>query len=100
MTGEKRDWRGDEWEKWGQLDPYFGVVSHPEFRSGSIGEVARDKFFRGGEAEIAETLTHVRRLVGRDFRPKRTLDFGCGVGRLTIPLSRQPQPLLPVHLSP
>jgi SAM-dependent methyltransferase len=100
MTGEKRDWRGDEWEKWGQADPYFGVVSHPDLRAGGISESARDKFFRGGETEIAETLTHVRRLVGRDFRPKRTLDFGCGVGRLTIPLARESQAVVAVDVSP
>jgi 2-polyprenyl-3-methyl-5-hydroxy-6-metoxy-1,4-benzoquinol methylase len=94
------DWRGEEWDRWGKQDPYFGVVSHPEYRADRIDKAARERFFRGGEVEMAETLSAVRALTGPDFRPRRALDFGCGVGRLTIPLAREAAQVVGVDVSP
>jgi SAM-dependent methyltransferase len=99
-VSKPRDWRGEEWEKWGETDPYFGVVSDPRYRSENLNDAARATFFGGGEAEIAETLAAVRQLVGKPFRPRRTLDFGCGVGRLTIPLARESDVVVAVDVSP
>jgi SAM-dependent methyltransferase len=76
-----------DWKKWGEKDPYFGVVSHPEFRSGSI-EQNRDDFFNSGERFITEVLSQADRCFGVKQRGS-ALDFGCGVARLTIPLARR-----------
>ena len=59
MTSDTSDWRGDEWEKWGRADPYFGVITDPSFRSANLDEAGRLRFFRSGETEIAETLATV-----------------------------------------
>jgi len=77
------------WERWGKVDPYWGVCSHPEFRAGRLDDRAREAFFRSGEDDVGRTLAAVRRFVRPGFRPERTLDYGCGVGRLTIPLARE-----------
>ncbi len=77
-----------DWKKWGEKDPYFGVVSHPQFRSGCI-EQNRDDFFSSGEQFIAEVLSQADRYFGRTGRRGSALDFGCGVARLTIPLARR-----------
>lgn len=98
MSAERGNWWGEEWEKWGRNNPYFGVITEPRFR-GVIGEAARQDFFRRGEEEVGRTLADVRRFVGRDFRPRRTLDFGCGVGRLTIPLARESGTVVAVDVS-
>lgn len=82
------DWRTEEWEAFGRADPYFGVLAQPQFHSATIDEASRALFFDRGEAEVRETLTVLRQLAGADFRTGRALDFGCGVGRLTIPLAR------------
>src|SRR6266550_2767999 len=82
------DWRIREWETFGRLDPYYGVLAQPQFRSAAIDESSRAAFFEDGEREVRETLATMRQLVGRDLRIGRALDFGCGVGRLTIPLAR------------
>jgi SAM-dependent methyltransferase len=100
MSSDTSDWRGDEWEKWGRTDPYFGVITDPSFRSAKLDEAGRLRFFQSGEAEVAETLAVVRQLTGPQFRLKRTLDFGCGVGRLTIPLARQSEAVVAVDVSP
>lgn len=95
-----RDWRGDEWDRWGRSEPYFGVVSHPELRADRIDDEAREKFFRGGEIEIEDTMAAMREVVGPGFRTGRVLDFGCGVGRLTIPLARRSTHVTGVDVSP
>lgn len=77
-----------DWKRWGQTDPYFGVVSHPQFRSGSIAQ-NRDAFFRSGEEFIAELLMQADRRFGGKQQRRSALDFGCGVARLTIPLARR-----------
>lgn len=82
------DWRIREWEAFGRADPYFGVLAQPQFRSTAIDESSRVDFFERGEAEVRGTLATMRELVGDRLRLGRTLDFGCGVGRLTIPLAR------------
>jgi SAM-dependent methyltransferase len=82
------DWRAQEWEAFGRIDPYFGVLAQPEFHSTALNESSRASFFEGGETEIRGTLATMRQLVGGEFSIDRALDFGCGVGRLTIPLAK------------
>src|SRR4051794_16761312 len=81
-------WQGREWEKWGQRDPYFAVISHDEYHADRVDDAARQAFFAEGEDEIATTLDDVRRVTESAWRPRSTLDFGCGVGRMTMPLAR------------
>lgn len=78
------------WEKYGEIDPYFGVLSHEKFRGTSLdgAEAAHSEFFRSGEEHVASILETVRRHLDPEFRPERILDFGCGVGRLLIPFAR------------
>ena len=82
------DWRTREWEAFGRIDPYFGVLAQPQFRSTALDESSRAAFFELGEREVRETLATMRQLVGGEFPIERALDFGCGVGRLTIPLAK------------
>jgi 2-polyprenyl-3-methyl-5-hydroxy-6-metoxy-1,4-benzoquinol methylase len=37
---------------------------------------------------IEEVITDVRKHLDKNFVPRKVLDFGCGVGRLLIPLSK------------
>lgn len=74
------------WEKIAQADPYFGVVSHNEFKSQSINNNLND-FFRGG----VEYIEHIMYIMENHFNISffsEILDFGCGVGRLTIPFKK------------
>jgi SAM-dependent methyltransferase len=82
------DWRAREWEEFGRIDPYFGVLAQPQFHSTALDASSRAEFFELGAAEIRDTLDTMRQLVGGNFRIERALDFGCGVGRLTIPLAK------------
>ena len=76
-----------EWEKWGARDPYFGVLTHERFRSTALTAAAFNDFFASGRDHVEAVLATCRRHYGDDFRPRRVLDFGCGVGRVLIPFT-------------
>lgn len=78
-----------DWEKWGLVDPYFGVCSFERFHTGCMSEEDRVAFFSSGEAHIKGVLQRITENFGDAFIPQSALDFGCGVGRLLIPLARQ-----------
>ena len=73
-----------QWETWATRDPYFAVLSAEEFRGGG----SRDKFFASGEQHVAHVLAEIRAHLAPGFAPQTALDFGCGVGRVAIPLAR------------
>lgn len=75
------------WERYGRLDPYFGVLSADEFKSENLDQAATERFFATGQEHIDHVLATVRAHLAPDFEPAKALDFGCGVGRLVIPLA-------------
>ncbi len=76
------------WEKWGRRDPYYGVISHAQYRGAVLTGDTRAEFFKSGEEQIAGVLATAESLFGPLAR-NAALDYGCGVGRLLLPLSRQ-----------
>jgi SAM-dependent methyltransferase len=71
------------WEALGDCDPLFGVLSDPSKYGGRWDAEA---FFESGRAHVRKlfrTLDDARVTCERG----RCLDFGCGVGRLTLPLA-------------
>ncbi len=76
-----------EWEKWGQQDPYFGVITHEKFRAKNLTEESKKEFFQSGRRHVQQVLKTCRAKVSPGFQPQRVLDFGCGVGRLVIPFA-------------
>jgi len=88
-----------QWEKFGKDDPYFGVLSQSRFKTAALTEETRAEFFRSGEEHIAEVLRKVHEHIDRSFTPRKAMDFGCGVGRLVIPLSRVAKEVTGVDVS-
>ncbi len=78
----------EEWEAWGERDPYFGVLAHDRFRRSHLNEASLEDFFRSGREEVEHILADARAQLGA-LSLARTLDFGCGVGRMLIPLAQQ-----------
>jgi SAM-dependent methyltransferase len=72
----------------GREDPYYGVLTDDKFRRENLNDDLKDEFLETGRVHIkrvmAMTLRHFGPAVGRG----RALDFGCGVGRLVIPLAQ------------
>ena len=77
-----------EWEKFGQRDAYYGVVSHAKYRKDNLSADRKSEFFQSGEEHVAHVLERLRAHMGGDVDIRRAVDFGCGVGRLAIPLAK------------
>jgi SAM-dependent methyltransferase len=87
-----------DWQAWGERDPYFGVIAHEQFRRQKLTPEAFDEFFRNGRKELNEILGDCRRYIG-EISTRRTLEFGCGVGRMLIPLSEHSELCVGVDIS-
>lgn len=77
----------EDWIKVADENPYWGVLSADQFRGADIRPESRDQFFRSGQKLISDTIGFITTHVADNFKIKRALDFGCGVGRLLIPLA-------------
>lgn len=79
---------GDAWEKFAQDDAYWAVLTEDRFKGG-LDAAGREAFFRTGSKHVKQNLdriaTHFDRRIGAD---DSAIDFGCGVGRLTVPMAR------------
>jgi 2-polyprenyl-3-methyl-5-hydroxy-6-metoxy-1,4-benzoquinol methylase len=78
-----------DWERFGELDPYWAVLTDEKFRASKINSDARRQFFESGETHVDRVVETVRASVHPGFSPRRVLDFGCGVGRVLIPLAKR-----------
>jgi ubiquinone/menaquinone biosynthesis C-methylase UbiE len=73
----------------GRTEPYYGVIMLDRFLSANLDAAALLEFFESGEVHVARVLATIRARFAADFQPQRALDFGCGVGRILIPLARE-----------
>ena len=89
-----------DWEAWGQHDPYYGVLSSEDFRIDTLTAERKQAFFHSGEQHVDALLHTIRATFCRDFHPQRSLDFGCGVGRLLIPLAKHSVHATGIDVSP
>jgi cyclopropane fatty-acyl-phospholipid synthase-like methyltransferase len=71
------------WNRRAKDNPFYYILTKPEFVHSPDAEI----FFRSGEKEISELLSSVDTL-GLKLGKKTALDFGCGVGRLTLALAK------------
>jgi SAM-dependent methyltransferase len=71
------------WNKLGNDDPLWAILTRPEKRGGNW---TPEDFFKDGENEISRVISYLESL-RLPTRPQRALDFGCGVGRLTQALA-------------
>ena len=87
------------WRHFGERDPYYGVISHPEFRRDALDAKSRATFFQSGATTIGHWLAEAEAAIGPIARGS-ALDFGCGVGRLSIPLAARFGNVSAVDVSP
>jgi 2-polyprenyl-3-methyl-5-hydroxy-6-metoxy-1,4-benzoquinol methylase len=78
-----------DWERFGESDPYWAVLTDEKFRAGKITAGALDDFFHSGEQHLDAVWRRIEECIAPDFAPRRAVDFGCGVGRVLIPLARR-----------
>lgn len=88
-----------DWREFGKTDPYFAVLSSPEYH-GQLPEELRLQFFRSGEDHLNQIFSIIRERLDPAFHPATALDFGCGVGRILIPLASLCDEVTGVDISP
>ena len=90
----------ETWRRLGAEEPYYGVLISEKFRRKNFNDALKEEFFQTGEKHIEEVLTQSKRAFGDGLALGRALDFGCGVGRLTIPLAQCFDEVTAVDISP
>ena len=88
-----------DWEIWAQQNPYFGVIAHPTLLNENITEDSLHQFFLSGQNHVDHIYAVIRAKIQPNFQPARVLDYGSGVGRIIIPLSRRSEFALGVDIS-
>jgi SAM-dependent methyltransferase len=89
-----------QWELYGAVDPYYGVLSAPAYHGASLDSPTRERFFQTGRLHVAELIAELEAHAGPIVRLGRALDYGCGVGRLTLPLAERCEHVYGVDVSP
>ena len=88
-----------DWNLIGALDPYFGVLTEEKFKRANLDEKALAEFFASGSHDLEAVVGDIRRHLAPDFSPARCLDFGCGVGRILIPMAKRYPRVIGVDIS-
>ncbi len=76
-----------DWKRLAEADPYWAVLTAPEFRRTVMAESDREAFYRTGRDDVSSFAGQIERFTGRAPRGGLGLDFGCGCGRLTEPMA-------------
>ena len=61
---------------------------------------ARERFFERGRRQTARLAAELEEFTGCELKSRRALDFGCGVGRLTLPLAERCEYVYGTDISP
>ncbi len=87
-----KDRNAGDWEELARREPYFPVLT---------GEGVRDvDFLKTGEEDIVVLLAAMAPILGHDPPLATALDFGCGAGRLTLPLARRATNVVACDIAP
>jgi len=89
----------ERWEYYGENDPYFAVSTFDKFKAANLNEAGRNEFFSSGTVHVQRIRTEIQEHFESDFHPKSAIDFGCGVGRMVIPLAGWAEEVMGVDIS-
>lgn len=87
------------WSQFGEEAPHWSVLVSDEFLPNKIEENI-SIFYQKGFDNIELTLNILRRAGLKADGFEKALDYGCGVGRLSIPLSKYAKSLTSIDVSP
>jgi SAM-dependent methyltransferase len=88
-----------DWKHFGDHNPFYGVLSHPEFSSGNLTAASIEQFYESGTEHVQTVLKRVEQLFDGQRRFRQIVDFGCGVGRLTLPFSGHAEEVIGIDVS-
>lgn len=86
------------WQHLGEQEPYWSVLTAPQFRMSRIGATG-DEFYRSGRACLALIEAFFSRNGQAIVDIQSVLEFGCGVGRETTALASRFRRVVGVDIS-
>ena len=88
-----------EWRKFGETEPHWSVLTADQFTAANIAENI-DRFYASGFGDLPRFFNPLGRAGLSADRTGKVLDFGCGVGRLSLALATRADSVLGVDISP
>jgi SAM-dependent methyltransferase len=88
------------WEAFAAREPYFAVLTAPRYLSATRTADDERAFFESGEILVDSIFQTVDTRLQPRFAPMSVLEYGCGIGRLAIPLARRAGSVVAVDRSP
>ena len=89
---------GIAWQAFGTTEPHWSVLTSEEYRQEKLAANI-DNFYASGRGDIELHLNFLRR-AGLPTRFARAMDFGCGVGRLSMALAEHASQVVGIDISP
>ncbi|HEY4285284.1 MAG TPA: class I SAM-dependent methyltransferase [Chthoniobacterales bacterium] len=86
MQSRDTDW---DWNEIAKAEPYWGVLTGPQFKLENLTPAALEEFYQAGERDVRRIFDLIGLHLAPSFRPRCALDFGCGVGRMLISIARR-----------
>lgn len=86
------------WDKFGKIAPYYSVLVAEEFKPANLSAENLAAFFDSGSEHVSRLLEMIREFRPQ-FTPQTAVDFGCGVGRVTLALAKISSRVLAVDVS-
>jgi 2-polyprenyl-3-methyl-5-hydroxy-6-metoxy-1,4-benzoquinol methylase len=90
----------DDWEALARREPHYAVITDERFLAERLDEEALQRFFASGEGDVAHLFSLAEGYAGQPLKPEIALDFGCGVGRLTLALAHRAGRVIGVDAAP
>ena len=88
------------WEAFAAREPHFAVLTAPRFLQANLTPEHEREFFLSGETTVAWMLSVIDAGLAPGFAPMTILEYGCGIGRLALPLAMRPGSVTAVDRSP
>ncbi len=89
-----------DWEELARREPYFAILTSDGLPDVGSGRVATPAYFETGEADVSSLLAAISALLDHQIPVTAALDFGCGAGRLTLPLARRAGQVVACDIAP
>ncbi len=87
--GRATDGPDPRWEAFAAREPYYAVLTAPRFRRANLTVAREREFFTSGETQVDAIFRTIELRLAPHFAPTALLEYGCGVGRLALPLARR-----------
>ena len=89
-----------EWIRLGREDPYLTTLRTLDPYKRNLKNGGETDFFASGEQYVIDLMGTIEAQLASEFHPGTTVDFGCSVGRLALPLARRSGVLFGLDVSP